>query len=105
MTARKKLKRLAFLAALAISLPGCAQDKTFDEMVDGLIDKSVPLVQPADCAGDTGVVFLDARELRELFKQGYVDVDQAERFGDIEVVWNAPEDASVESILIDAYDG
>lgn len=41
----------------------------------------------------------------ELFKQGYVDVDQAERFGDIEVVWNAPEDVSVESILIDAYDG
>ncbi len=41
----------------------------------------------------------------ELFKQGYVELDQVERFGDIEVVWNAPEDASVESILIDAYDG
>ena len=65
MTARKQLKRLAFLAALAVSLPGCAQDKTFDEMVDGLIDKSVPLVQPAACAGDTGVVFLGTRELRE----------------------------------------
>lgn len=41
----------------------------------------------------------------ELFKQGYVDVDQHERFGDIEVVWCAPADASAESILIDAYDG
>lgn len=41
----------------------------------------------------------------ELFKQGYVDVDQPERFGDIEVVWCAPADASAEAILIDAYDG
>ena len=41
----------------------------------------------------------------ELFKQGYVEVDQAQRFGDIEVIWCAPESASVESILIDAYDG
>lgn len=41
----------------------------------------------------------------ELFKQGYVEVDQPERFGDIQVIWCAPEDASAESILIDAYDG
>lgn len=41
----------------------------------------------------------------ELFKQGYVDVEQADRFGEIEVSWCAPDDASVESILIDAYDG
>lgn len=41
----------------------------------------------------------------ELFKQGYVDVDQPERFGDIEVTWCAPDDASAEAILIDAYDG
>lgn len=41
----------------------------------------------------------------ELFKQGYVDLDQAERFGEIEITWCAPDDASVESILIDAYDG
>jgi len=65
MTVRKQRKHLAFFVALATSLSGCAQDKTFDEMVDGLIDRTVPLVQPADCAGDTGVVFLDARELRE----------------------------------------
>ncbi len=41
----------------------------------------------------------------ELFKQGCVDIDQAERFGDIEVIWSAPEDIAVDSILIDAYDG
>jgi segregation and condensation protein A len=41
----------------------------------------------------------------ELFKQGYVEVDQPERFGDIEVIWSAPDDVEVESILIDAYDG
>ena len=41
----------------------------------------------------------------ELFKQGYIDLDQPERFGDIQVRWCAPDDISVESILIDTYDG
>jgi segregation and condensation protein A len=41
----------------------------------------------------------------ELFKQGYVDIDQPERFGDIDVIWCAPDDASTEAILIDAYEG
>jgi segregation and condensation protein A len=41
----------------------------------------------------------------ELFKQGYVELDQPERFGDIDVTWCAPDDASAESILIDAYEG
>jgi segregation and condensation protein A len=41
----------------------------------------------------------------ELFKQGYVELDQPERFGDIQVAWCAPEDASTAGILIDAYDG
>ena len=41
----------------------------------------------------------------ELFKQGYVDLEQPQRFGDIEVAWCAPDDVSTESILIDAYDG
>lgn len=41
----------------------------------------------------------------ELFKQGYVELDQTERFGDIEVSWSAADDVSTESILIDAYDG
>ena len=41
----------------------------------------------------------------ELFKQGYVELDQPQRFGDIEITWCTAEDVSVESILIDAYDG
>lgn len=41
----------------------------------------------------------------ELFKQGYVDVDQPERFGDISVVWCAPAGTTVEQILVDAYEG
>jgi segregation and condensation protein A len=41
----------------------------------------------------------------ELFKQGIVDVDQPERFGDIEIRWCAPADVSPETILVDAYEG
>jgi segregation and condensation protein A len=41
----------------------------------------------------------------ELFKQGYVELDQTERFGDISIAWCAPDDVSADSILIDAYDG
>jgi len=41
----------------------------------------------------------------ELFKQGFVELDQTERFGDIEVIWCAGDDASTESMLVDAYDG
>ena len=41
----------------------------------------------------------------ELFKQGAVELDQPERFGDIEVVWTVGDDFDNESILIDAYEG
>jgi len=41
----------------------------------------------------------------ELFKQGFVDIDQAERFGDIEIVWVGGADADVSSVLVDAYEG
>ncbi len=41
----------------------------------------------------------------ELFKQGYVDLAQPERFGDIEVAWCAPADITPDEILVDAYDG
>ena len=43
--------------------------------------------------------------LLELFKQGAIDLDQPERFGDIEVVWAADESFDTESILIDTYEG
>ncbi|MDJ0771254.1 MAG: ScpA family protein [Ilumatobacter sp.] len=41
----------------------------------------------------------------ELFKQGVVDLDQTERFGDIEVTWAPTADVSTDSMLIDVYDG
>ena len=41
----------------------------------------------------------------ELYKQGAVEIDQPERFGDIEVAWSADADFDTESILIDAYEG
>ena len=41
----------------------------------------------------------------ELYKQGAVELDQPERFGDIEVTWSADESFDTESILIDAYEG
>ena len=41
----------------------------------------------------------------ELYKQGAVELDQPERFGDIEVVWTAGNDFDEASILIDAYEG
>lgn len=45
--------------------------------------------------------------LLELFKQGLVDLDQPDTFGDIEIVWLGPEraDADLAMAGIDAYDG
>jgi chromatin segregation and condensation protein Rec8/ScpA/Scc1 (kleisin family) len=43
----------------------------------------------------------------ELFKQGFVDLDQTERFGDIEITWIASADTTIDagSLLVDAYEG
>lgn len=41
----------------------------------------------------------------ELYKQGFVEIDQPERFGDIAITWDPDPDATPESILVDAYDG
>ncbi len=41
----------------------------------------------------------------ELFKQGVVELDQPERFGDIEIAWCADADVDGEDILVDAYEG
>ncbi|MFM8001345.1 MAG: segregation/condensation protein A, partial [Actinomycetota bacterium] len=61
---------------------------TFRELVVGIGDRIEIVVR-----------FL---AILELFKQGRVDLDQVERFGDIEVVWLGVED---ESIAIDNYEG
>ncbi len=41
----------------------------------------------------------------ELFKQGFVEIDQPQRFGDIDVMWCGGEHVDADSILIDAYEG
>lgn len=41
----------------------------------------------------------------ELFKQGLVDLDQAERFGDLEVRWMGDQPVAVGAFSIDDYDG
>ncbi len=41
----------------------------------------------------------------ELFKQGFVEIDQPMRFGDIEVSWCGGSEVEAESVLIDAYEG
>lgn len=55
--------------------------------------------------GDRIEVIVRFLALLELFKQGVIDLDQPERFGDIEVIWAPGEGVDTESILIDAYDG
>jgi segregation and condensation protein A len=41
----------------------------------------------------------------ELFKQGVVEIEQPDRFGDIEVVWTPVDGVDTDSIAIDVYDG
>ena len=41
----------------------------------------------------------------ELFKQGVVEIEQPERFGDIEVLWAPAGDVDPDEILIDTNDG
>lgn len=45
----------------------------------------------------------------ELYKQGYVELDQAGAFGDIEISWigasDATEGSSLAGLLVDAYEG
>ena len=55
--------------------------------------------------GDRIEVIVRFLALLELFKQGAIDLEQPERFGDIEVVWAPAEGVDTDSILIDAYDG
>lgn len=44
--------------------------------------------------------------LLELFKQGLVDLDQADTFGDIEIVWTGGLDPmALSSLAVDDYDG
>lgn len=41
----------------------------------------------------------------ELYKQGAIEIDQPERFGDIELEWSAGDEFDQSAVLIDAYEG
>jgi segregation and condensation protein A len=41
----------------------------------------------------------------ELFKQGYIDLDQIGRFGEIEITWTGPADVASDQLLVDVYEG
>lgn len=43
--------------------------------------------------------------LLELCKQGVVELDQAEAFGDIQIVWQGQGEGAADLDLVDAYDG
>ena len=69
-----------------------AERITFRRLTSGLVDRLEVIVR-----------FL---ALLELFKQGLVELDQTERFGDIHIIWVADGDrVSAGSILIDDYEG
>lgn len=68
---------------------------TFSRLTSGLVERLEVIVR-----------FL---ALLELFKQGIVELDQTERFGDIEVVWLGATDGEADAFAtlgaIDDYDG
>ena len=55
--------------------------------------------------GERLEVIMQFLAVLELYKQGYVELDQVERFGDIEVTWTGDSETSVDEILIDVYEG
>ena len=79
------------VADLCLELPRRGR-VSFRELTSSLVDRL-----------DVVVHFL---AILELFKQGMVDIDQPETFGDIQVVWIAGADAgATDLMLVDAYDG
>jgi len=43
--------------------------------------------------------------LLELYKQGYVELDQAERFGEIDVTWIGGTEVDADTVAVDVYEG
>src|SRR4051812_13363480 len=64
---------------------------SFHRLTSGLIDRLEVIVR-----------FL---ALLEMFKQGMVELDQTERFGDIDIRWVAAAPISVGALAIDDYEG
>jgi segregation and condensation protein A len=79
------------VADLCAELPARGR-VSFRELTSSLVDRL-----------DVVVHFL---AVLELFKQGLVDLDQPETFGDIQIVWTAGADVGADDLdLVDAYDG
>ena len=78
------------VAELIDELPRAGR-MSFRRLTDGLVERLEVIVR-----------FL---ALLELFKQGLVELDQTERFGDIDVVWTGGELAPVGALPIDDYEG
>ncbi len=55
--------------------------------------------------GDRIEVIVRFLAVLELFKQGAVEIDQSDRFGEIEIEWTATDEFDQTSILVDAYEG
>ena len=56
-------KILQIIAFIQVSLLGCAQEKTYEEKLENLYKKTVPLVKPDSVSENA--VFLDTRESEE----------------------------------------
>jgi segregation and condensation protein A len=78
------------VAELLMTLPE-AGPITFARLTAGLVERL-----------DVIVRFL---AVLELFKQGLVEVEQGELFGDITIVWGGSDDAQCLVMAVDGYDG
>lgn len=58
-----------------------------------------------DDLGDRIEVIVRFLAVLELFKQGVVDIEQFDRFGDIEIVWVGGLDLDPSTMTIDTYEG
>ncbi len=94
----RKLARRVNWTYLLILLPftGCAQDESFDAMFNRLTRGVVPIVQPADCAKQSGLVYLDAREPNE-FEVSHIPSARLVGYDDfrIETLRDLPKDAPI----------
>ena len=77
------------MAELIAELPGAGR-MTFRDLTAALVERLEIVVR-----------FL---AVLELFKQGHIELDQPERFGDIEIRWIGSE-AEASAELVDAYEG
>ena len=64
------------------------------------------LVAGVDVESQRGVIVARFLAILELFKQGFVDLDQPRTFADIQIVWLGRDRSELEELApVDAYDG